>query len=485
MKKFKLFILVLISIIPCAFLLSGCLFINSTNKSQAYVTKIEATETVGASTTYTVYYSNGTTSLFTVENGKDGEDGKDLTLESIKQYCQANNIDFETFLKEFLTIDNSQSIQQATATAIQSAVSVWCEFPVRDYYSKDTSVACGAGVIYQINDSYAYIITNYHVVYYTKCQTNNKIANKIHIFQYGTSEHAYETGNNDANGYPEIAYGEGAVEAEFIGGALNYDIAVLKVATADLLKYNEHAKAVTVANDYTLAETAIAIGNPETEGISVTSGIISVESEEIEMTGADDITTCEFRVMRIDAAVNGGNSGGGLFNINGELIGIVNAKVVDSKIDNIAYALPYDNVTKVADNLIYYYEKTNQTVKVKKLILDIKVYAENMRSIYNLETNTTTLKEDIVVHSVSNTSNNTHGVGIGYLIGLQAGDIIKSISINGEEHILTRMFELSDWLLAVRPGDKVILTIERNNIEQKLGITTENGVLETYLTLVA
>ena len=485
MKKFKNFILVLISIIPCVLLFSGCLFINSSTGSQAYVTKIEATSTVGTATTYTVYYSNGTTSLFTVENGKDGADGQDLTLESIKKYCQDNNIDFETFLKEFLTVDNSQSIQQATATAIQSAVSVWCEFPIRDYYTKDTSVSCGAGVIYQMNDSFAYIITNYHVVYYTKSQTSNKIANKIHIFQYGTSEYAYETGKNDANGYPEVAYGEGAVEAEFIGGALNYDIAVLKVATADLLKYNAHATAVTIAKNYTLAETAIAIGNPETEGISVTSGIISVESEEIEMTGADDTTRCEFRVMRIDAAVNGGNSGGGLFNINGELIGIVNAKVVDSQIDNIAYALPYDNVTKVADNLIYYYEQTNQPSQVKKLLLGIEVYAENMRAIYNPVTNVTSLKEDIVVHSVSNTSSNAHGVGIGHLMGLQEGDIIKSITINGEEHSLTRMFQLGDWLLAVRPGDKVIITVERNNLEQKLGITTDNGILATYLTTIA
>lgn len=476
MKKFKSFILVLLSIIPCTFLLSGCLFINSTNQSQTYVTKIEATETVGTSTTYTVYYSNGTTSLFTVENGKDGEDGKDLTLESIKQYCQDNNINFETFLKEFLTIDNSQSIQQAASTAIQSAVSVWCEFPVRNYYTKDTSVSCGAGVIYQMNDSYSYIITNYHVVYYPKSQTSTKIASKIHVFQYGTSEHAYETGKTDANGYPEVAYGEGAVRAEFVGGAMNYDVAVLKVATADLLKFNEHTKAVTVAKDYTLAETAIAIGNPETEGISVTSGIISVESEEIEMSGADNVTPCEFRVMRIDAAVNGGNSGGGLFNINGELIGIVNAKVVDSKIDNIAYALPYDNVTKVANNLIHYYEKTNQTAKVKKLILDVE--AKNMRALYNPISNTTILKEDIVVNSVETNS-------IAHLIGLHTGDIIKSISINGEIHNLTRMFELDDWLLTVRTGDKIILSVERNNVEQKLGITDDAGVLESYLTIVA
>ena len=479
MKKFKYILLFLIAFIPSIFFFSGC----ANSNIVVYVTDIKPTEIVGATTTYTVYYSNGTQSMFTVENGKNGEDGEDLTLESIKSYCVSNNIDFETFLKEYLTIvDENESIQQATAKAIQSAVSVWCEFPVSDYYSKDTSIACGAGVIYQMNTTYSYIITNYHVVYYSDCDTSNKIANKIHIFQYGTSEYAYETGKNNQSGYPQIAYGDGAVEAEFIGGALNYDIAVLKVSTQDLLKYNEHATAVTLANDYTLAETAIAIGNPETEGISVTSGIISVESEEIIMTGADDVTQCQFRVMRIDAAVNGGNSGGGLFNINGELIGIVNAKVVDSQIDNIAYALPYDNITKVADNLIYYYEQTNEISTVKKLMLNIEVYADNSRAIYNPTTNSTTLKEDIVVNSVSLNSSSSLGTGIGYMMNLQAGDKIKAISINGEVHHLTRMFELGDWLLAVRPGDKVLIIVERNNIQQTLGLAEDAGILESYLT---
>lgn len=478
MKHLKKIFLIMIVIIPCALLFAGCSFF----ETEAYVTDIKQTSVVGNETTYTVYYSDGSTSLFTVENGKDGQDGQDLTIESIKQYCEKNNLDFEMFLKEYLTVTEEQeNVQTSTAKAIQSAVSVWCEFPVRDYYSKDTSVACGAGVIYKMNDSFSYIITNYHVVYYSECQTTNKIASKIHVFQYGTSEYAYETGNTTSSGYPEIAYGDGAVEAEFIGGALNYDIAILKVKTADLLKYNANATAVEIAQGYELAETAIAIGNPETEGISVTSGIISVISEDIQMTGADDVTQCEFRVMRIDTAVNGGNSGGGLFNINGELIGIVNAKVVDSQIDNIAYALPFDNVISVADNLIYYYEKTNSSSQVKKLVLKITLTAENSRAIYNPTTGKTTLKEDIVVYSVTSSLLDS---GIGHLIGLQAGDIIKSIKINETEYQLNRMYELGDLLLTIRPSDKFVITVERNNLEQKLGITTEEGVLESQLTII-
>lgn len=81
----------------------------------------------------------------------------------------------------------------------------------------------------------------------------------------------------------------------------------------------------------TVGDSVIAIGNPNAGGIAVTQGILSMESEYITMTAADNVSTVQIRVMRVDAAINGGNSGGGLFNDSGELIGIVNAKVVSEK----------------------------------------------------------------------------------------------------------------------------------------------------------
>jgi len=481
MKKFKNIFLLILAIIPCALLFTGCSWFDK----KVYVTRIEQTSTVGNSTTYTVHYSNGSTSLFTVKNGQDGEDGNNLTIESIQEYCAANDIDFKSFMKEYFEIvDETETIQQATATAIQSAVSIWCEFTTTNYYNiKDVSLACGAGVIYQMNDTYSYILTNYHVVYYSACNTPNNIARRIHIFQYGTSEHVYKTGEKNTDGYPKIGYGDGAIEAEFVGGAMNYDIAVLKVKTAKLLQFNPQVSAVSIAKSYELADTAIAIGNPEMEGISVTSGIISVLSENITMTGADDITPCKFRVMRIDVAVNGGNSGGGLFNLQGELIGIVNAKVVDNSIENIAYALPYDNVTAVANNLIYYYEQNNQPSQVQAAYLNVTFVAENNRAIYNPATKKTTLKEDIVVNNV-NLKNANNGIGLGYYIGLQTGDVVKSIQINDEVYFLNKMHQLGDLLLTIRPGDKFLITVERNLIETQVGITTDKGILSSQLTII-
>jgi len=489
MKKLKKLFLLVLCLMPFVFIFNACSFSRSEN---VFITDIVKTEVVGDVATYTIYYSNGKTSIFTVTNGKDGVDGKDgkdaesLTIQSIKDYCNANGLDFEEFLKTYLTINeehnnitiqpNESVVQTATNKAIQSAVTIWCEFPFEDFYhNKSTELACGAGAIYQMEEQseYSYIITNYHVVYYPGCATSNNTAQRITLFQYGSDEAVYESGAT-LNGFPTYSYGHGGIEAEYVGGSLNYDIAVLRVKTADLLTYNEYATETTIAEEYNLGETAIAIGNPECEGFSVTSGIISVVSETISMTGADEVTQCEFRVMRIDTAVNGGNSGGGLFNTKGELIGIVNAKAVSSDIDNIAFALPIDNVTKVVDNLIYYYETSGQPSQIKKLDLEIQYTAENSHSVYDPSTNRTTILDDLKVTSVTL-------FGVGHLVGLQAGDIIKSITINGTKHNITRAYQLDDWLLTVRSGDELILTINRGQITKELKVSSATGISEIQL----
>lgn len=482
MKKLKYFLFLLI-IIPCAFILNACAMPDV--KTSVYVTDIKQTSTLGETTTYTVYYSNGTTSLFTVENGKDGENGESLTIESIKQYCEANNENFEEFLAKYLTIvQENKSVQTATNIAIHSAVSVWCEFPYVEYYEKQIVVGCGAGVIYEMHETYSYIITNFHVVYSQDCETENNYAKKVHIFQYGSNEAYYKTGKTDEDKFPILSYGEGAVEAEIIGGSMNHDIAVLKVKTSDLLANNPNAKGVSIAPSYNIAETAIAIGNPESDGISVTSGIVSVVSEEFTMKGADEKTNCTFRVLRMDTSVNSGNSGGGLFNINGELIGIVNVKVVSSNVDNIAYALPCDNVTKVADNLIYYHEQNNEISKVKTLVLDSIFTIDNIRAVYNPSTKQTNLVEDVVVNSVNLKSSINNNYGLGYLIGLQTGDKIKSIKINGSIYQISRFYEFSDLLLTIRTGDKIAIIVERNHITSELGLTSNEGIGEEYLKTI-
>ena len=284
-----------------------------------------------------------------------------------------------------------------------------------------------------------------------------------------------ETDSTDALTEPTLEFVGDGVECTFIGGSMNYDIAILKVSTNSLKAVNPDAKAVTIADGYSLADTAIAIGNPEGDGISVTSGIVSVVSEEITMTRVDKNGNVKFRVMRIDTAINGGNSGGGLFNDKGELIGIVNSKLTTtangSTVDNIAYALPYDNVTKVAENIIDQYESSltlasnSSYLNVLKLYLGVSVTSENTQTLYNYKTDEITISEDVLVVSVEENLLTERK-------GIKEGDIITSIVINDTEYEINRYYELSELLLMVRVGDNVLINVARDNLNHSIVLGT-------------
>ena len=108
------------------------------------------------------------------------------------------------------------------------------------------------------------------------------------------------------------------------GNNTNSDLAVLRVSDEALS--GSDALAAEYA-DAVVGEQAYAIGNAEGDGISVTRGVVSVLSEQITISAADEWTQISFDALRTDAAINQGNSGGGLFNERGELLGIVTARL--------------------------------------------------------------------------------------------------------------------------------------------------------------
>jgi len=462
-KNLKYFLLILI-ILPCCFLFAGC----SLLRSSIYVTDIIKTDANG---TYTIYYSNGTTSTITIEDGKDGEnstvDINELFASCVeKGLYEDTNDGFREFIKDYFSPEeNETSTTISINKGLQSAVSVYAAYPANKtfQYEPTYSISAGAGVIYHLNEQtdVSYIITNYHVVYATDSTTSDKIANDIYVYQYGIIEDILVEETNYPGYYTDYQFGTGAVKCEYVGGAMNYDIAVLKAKTSDLLANNPTARAVDIGDSYSVGNTAIAIGNPQAEGISATKGMVSVDSEYITMKAADNTTEVEFRVMRIDTSINGGNSGGGLFNVNGELIGIVNAKatttLTGTNLENIAYALPIDNVKRVADNIIYYHTTTNAVTSVKKLEFDFTVSAQNGKATYNETTGEIVITDEaVIIEEPGYISNSVFATG----------DVITSITINGNEIPLSRHFQFEDLLLTVRPGDSLSITI-KNNLGEK------------------
>lgn len=450
MKKFFKSLILIFMILPAAFIFTAC--------GTPTVVDIQKTNSTDNASIYTIYYSNGKTSSLTVQNGKDGQN---IDVEALYQlgvtkgYYTDDLTGYQKFLTDLVN-GGAKDIEVETGVgkAMQSAVSVYAKFPInsRVYPYEEYEVMCGAGVVYKMDEEYSYIITNYHVLYDGNSTASNHYPQEVYVYQYGVDVSIQSSNSN-------YTFGGAAVKCSYIGGSMTYDIAILRAKTTDLVKNNANVRAVDVATNYSVSETIYAIGNPEGDGISVTKGIVSVVSENVERAAVDESTNVDFRVIRIDAAINGGNSGGGVFSQNGELVGIVNAKLVyandKTPIEGMAYALPFDNVTKVADNIIYYYSQQNSFSKVLKLQLGITYQTQNSKQIYDV-TGRLSIVDEIVLDE--SPKMNT----VAYGIGLKKGDIVTHMTINDKVYKINRSFEIGDLLLTVRTGDKIVITYTRD-----------------------
>lgn len=207
----------------------------------------------------------------------------------------------------------SSSIADVVSHTADSVVEITTESVQRDaFWGQFISSGAGSGVIVRAD---GYIITNYHVI-----QNANKIEVRL----------------RNGESYP----------ATLQGTDKRLDIAVLKIKADHL-----HAAVYGDSDQLVVGETAIAIGNPLGElGGTVTSGIISALNRDILVEGT------ALNLLQTSAAVNRGNSGGGLFNAKGELIGIVNAKSsgksMGGSIEGIGFAIPINDAKAAAEAII-------------------------------------------------------------------------------------------------------------------------------------
>ena len=345
---------------------------------------------------------------------------------------------------------NSNDVSYAVAKGLRSAVSIQCTHTVYNKYGMaSTSSSAGSGIIYKLDKetNSAFIVTNFHVVYNENNTNSNGIAQEINVFLYGSE------------------YADMSIPATYVGGSNNYDIAVLRVDNCDLLNSNVLLEASFADSNKTYAgQSAIAIGNPDGAGISASYGIVSVYSEHITLNIGGSVS---LRVMRIDTPVNSGNSGGGLYNENGELIGIVNAKTSDDSLENIGYAIPSNIVKAVADNIIDHCYGTDLE-RVQRALLNITVGISDSNA-YLTEDGHVMVKETVYVAEV-----NRGGIAYGKL---KKNDILISAKLNDKELIITQQYEIIDFLLNARVGDTLYITVER---ETANGVT--NVIVEIPIT---
>ncbi|OEF96706.1 hypothetical protein BHF68_06425 [Desulfuribacillus alkaliarsenatis] len=183
-----------------------------------------------------------------------------------------------------------------------------------------TEAGTGSGVIYMIENGNAYIITNHHVI-----------------------ENAHEINVSLPNG--------DRINAELIGSDELTDLAVLRANASELR--GTTVISIGDSNQLRQGEPAIAIGNPLGQRFAqtVTVGVVSGTNRLLPVTIAGSIVH-EVEVIQTDAAINFGNSGGALVDVKGNLIGINSAKIAQSGVEGIGFAIPISNAMPVISDLM-------------------------------------------------------------------------------------------------------------------------------------
>lgn len=287
----------------------------------------------------------------------------------------------------------------AIEKALPSVVEITSTKSVQSFFGYSSSVSMGSGVIVS-NDGY--IVTNNHVV-----------------------ESAVEVEVKLANG---LTY-----QAKIIGTDSKTDLAVLKIEADNL-----YFSTIADSDELVLGQETIVIGNPLGEGISCSNGIISALAKEITI---DNYT---MTLIQTNAAVNEGNSGGGLFNMAGDLIGIVNAKsssgssgiITQATVEGMGYAIPSNTVNRVIRDLVDYgYVKQRATLGV---------------SIYTSTTYTSSNINGVIVADVVEN-------GAADKAGIKQYDIIAAI----DDRPVEAFSELGKILDDYNVGDEVTLLIYR------------------------
>ena len=309
------------------------------------------------------------------------------------------------------------TVAQAAAKAAPSTVEIQTEITQQSYGmfgGTYTTNAAGSGVIISKD---GYIVTNNHVI---------DGAQKITVKTSDGTEY----------------------DAKLVGTDTKSDIAVLKVDANDLTPAT-----LGDSSKISVGDTAIAIGNPlGTLGGTVTDGIISATSRELVVNNES------MKLIQTNATINSGNSGGGLFDGNGNLIGIVQSKDSGTSssgatIEGIGFAIPVNDAMEVAEQLIKNGKVTDRAT--------LGVYLQTL---------------------TTQQGNYTPGVYVTNVIdgsgaqaaGLKAYD--KIVGADGKE--VSSYPDLSAILKIKKPGDTVDLTIDRDGNQIQVTVTL-TGTLET------
>lgn len=348
------------------------------------------------------------------ETKKDDQNDDDESSQTIPSSYEdwlkncSNPLYKDSYIDYIYKLETDDEISTATKNALASVLEI-----------KTSSTTGGSGVIFDIDKNYnVFVITNYHVIYGNDTFTANF---------YNSNE---------------------TFSLEFIGGSATYDIAVLYGKNIELLK-TKNAKSVTFNLDFVEnSSICLALGNTKLKGIKATKGEITSKSEFISAKVAG--LELEHRFICHSAEITNGNSGGGLFNTNGEFIGITNGGL---KNDSTKLAIPASIVYSTTKNIIANcFEKENNQVIECSLGLVLSSLVGQDNPVYKIST-----------------------FNIDIWPNLQIGDQLLSFKITTPDETITKtvtnLFDLDDYKMLLVENSTIELTIKRDGVAENIKVS--------------
>lgn len=301
-------------------------------------------------------------------------------------------------------------------------------------YKNNNAVSTGTGFVYKTEGSTAYIMTNNHVI-------SGGDSAKV-IFSDGTS-----------------------ADTKILGGETYSDIAILTVSSASI------KQVATIGNteNIRLGDITFAVGAPlgDTYSGTVTKGILSGKDRLVAVSFSGNSSDYYMKVLQTDAALNPGNSGGPLCNVNGEVIGVNSLKLTQEKtsatssysVEGMGFAIPIEDA-------LYYAETIEKGETVKRPYVGISMI--DITDSYYLWQSGISLPKGV-----------NSGVAILEVVasspaeksGLKKGDIITKI---GDEEI-SSVAELRYELYKHSPGEKIKIIYNRGGKENETELTLEES----------
>lgn len=310
---------------------------------------------------------------------------------------------------------------------MRSVLALTCD--MKNEYGTVVATSDGSAVILSLEENGdAYLLTNFHVVH-----------------------HSYKGGDAVCDSITAAPVGAEEVDgiaATCLWFSRDYDLAFLHIAGLTEIFPGAKPARLNRERKASVADTVYAVGNTRGLGVSVHTGTISRAYEYVTLPVSYQVSTIRLRLIRFDALVGKGDSGGALFSSDGSLLGIVNARQTDN---GGGYAIPIATVAPIVDKLL---ATAAETPVAEGFYFGATLSERVLRTEFDETTGTLRNVCEVYVKSFAYGS-----VASAFL---QEGDVLLSLSIGERRVSFDRLHHASDAFLSVRASDSLTFSFLRN-----------------------